>query len=280
MEVKLKKYNTGYTQVLNEVLYNKNISLRAKGLYAYLFSKPDEWQFHWEVMTTEIQETKGQMYPAIKELIEAGYIIRKQAKNENGVFGGIIYEFLDPCAVSPCAEKTVYGKTAIHNNTDILSNTNNKKKEIYKESFEKFWEEYPKQRIGNKEKAYSSYCRAIKEKSATEEQILKAAQVYAQSDEVKRGYAKGCQAWLNDDRFNVDYGQEEIKEPKKTVKIERGVFFLDNLMPEYKDVTIVMTDDQCERLWTWIYDKYLGQEIEISEIRKIIEKYNKKNLVG
>lgn len=278
MEVKLKKYNTGYTQVLNEVIYNKTISLRAKGLYAYLFSKPDEWQFHWEVMATEIQETKGQMYPAIKELIEAGYIMRKQAKSENGVFGGIIYEFLEPCAVSPCAEKTVYGKTSIHNNTDILSNTDNKKKEIYKESFEKFWKEFPKERIGNKDKAYSAWKRAIKEKRTTEEEIIQAAKQYSQSEEVKRGYAKGCQAWINDDRFKVKYTKEENQTEEKTIKIAIGEFYLDNSMADYKDVTVGMTDDQCEKLWKWIYDKHLGEELKQSYIKEIIRKYNKKNL--
>lgn len=79
------------------------------------------------------------------------------------------------------------------------------KKEIYKESFDRFWEEYPKQRAGSKLKAYQAYCKAIKEKRATEEQILESVQNYKTCDEVKRGYAKGCAAWLNDDRFNNEY---------------------------------------------------------------------------
>ena len=276
MEIKLKKYNTGYTQVLNEVLYDKTISLRAKGIYAYLFSKPDGWQFHMDVMEAELMESKGQMYTAIKELIAGGYIKRTQV-NEKGVFGGTIYEFLEPHAKEPCTEISAYGKTSTHNNTDIVNNTYNKKKEMYKESFEKFWEEYPKQRIGNKEKAYSAYCRAIKEKRTTEEEILNSAKEYAKSEEVKRGFAKGCQAWINDDRFKIKYGQEE-KQEGKTVKIELGSFYLDNMMPEYKDVTVGMTDEECERLWSWIYEKYLGETLLVEHIKTIIKRYNKKNL--
>lgn len=83
------------------------------------------------------------------------------------------------------------------------------KKEIYKESFDRFWEEYPKQRAGSKQKAYQAYCKAIKEKRATEEQILEATRNYKTCDEVKRGYAKGCAAWLNDDRFNNEYVPEK-----------------------------------------------------------------------
>lgn len=83
-----------------------------------------------------------------------------------------------------------------------------KNKEFLNE-FEIFWKEYPKQRAGNKQKAYTSYCRAIKEKRTTVDDLLKSVIAYKQSDEVKKGFAKGCQAWLNDDRFNVEYNVEE-----------------------------------------------------------------------
>lgn len=83
-----------------------------------------------------------------------------------------------------------------------------KNKEIYKERFEEFWSVYPKQRAGNKEKAYHAYCKAIKEKRASTEKILSAAKNYKNCDEVKRGFAKGCAAWLNDDRFNNSYEEK------------------------------------------------------------------------
>lgn len=73
--------------------------------------------------------------------------------------------------------------------------------------FIQFWSVYPKQRAGNKQKAFAAYKRAIKEGRATAEQINRVAEIYSVSDEVKRGYAKGAEAWLNDDRFNVNYSQ-------------------------------------------------------------------------
>ena len=82
-------------------------------------------------------------------------------------------------------------------------------KEIYKESFEEFWKLFPKQRAGNKKKAYTAYCRAIKEKRTTEESILEAVKLYSGSEEVRRGFAKGCAAWINDDRFNNQYKKQE-----------------------------------------------------------------------
>lgn len=85
----------------------------------------------------------------------------------------------------------------------------NEKKELYKESFEEFWKLFPKQRASSKQKAYKSYCQAIKENRTTESDILEAVKAYSESDEVKRGFAKGCAAWINDDRFNNQYKVQE-----------------------------------------------------------------------
>ena len=96
-------------------------------------------------------------------------------------------------------------------------------KEIYKESFEEFWKLYPKQRACSKEKAYKAYCKAIKEKKITVEKLKEVCALYAQSDEVKSGYAKGCAAWLNDERYNTEYKpkmQTPTYPPEKTTMDE------------------------------------------------------------
>lgn len=72
--------------------------------------------------------------------------------------------------------------------------------------FDLFWTAYPKQRAGAKDKARSAFFAALKRhKGLTGPQLVEKARQYAQSDEVARGYAKGAQAWLNDDRFLQDY---------------------------------------------------------------------------
>lgn len=127
----LKKYKVNFTQVPNEVLENPNLSLKAKGLYAYLFSKPDGWQFFISVLAKDLQESHPQVRKIVKELIDNGYIIRKQF-NENGKFGGIIYEFVDientdngknRIRKIPYTQNTAYGETLNQNN--IYNNNNN-----------------------------------------------------------------------------------------------------------------------------------------------------------
>lgn len=135
MQEKIIKYSIGFTQVSNEVILNPNLSLKAKGIYAYLFSKPDDWEFHSDIVCSEIKESYPVFRETLKELIQAGLIVRKQ-KNEGGKFGGITYEFINPATIIedyvndeiPHTEKSAYGKNATHNNTYNISNTDNIKK--------------------------------------------------------------------------------------------------------------------------------------------------------
>lgn len=98
----IKKYKLSFTQVPNVVLKDRRLSLKAKGLYAYLFSKPDGWQFNSKSILKEIKEGRDAFYGAMAELIKCGYIHRHQ-QNAAGVFGHCVYKFVDPTA--PCTEK-------------------------------------------------------------------------------------------------------------------------------------------------------------------------------
>ena len=79
----------------------------------------------------------------------------------------------------------------------------------FSDEFLYLWKIYNKQRAGNKQKAYAAYCRVLKERRATSQELLASVKEYAESREVARGFAKGCAAWLNDDRFAVEYEPEE-----------------------------------------------------------------------
>lgn len=104
----------------------------------------------------------------------------------------------------------------LYNNNEMLYN-NNEIQNIYMSDFEEFWKIYPKQRAGNKQKAFQSYCKVLKEGRCSKEDLFMSVQSYAKSEEVARGFAKGCAAWLNDDRFNNDYSykKQETTQPTK-----------------------------------------------------------------
>lgn len=71
------------------------------------------------------------------------------------------------------------------------------------EKFDEFWGHFPKQRAGAKDRARIAWEKALRKSKPDE--IISGCMAYASSDEVKRGYAKGCAAWLNDDRWQNNY---------------------------------------------------------------------------
>lgn len=88
--------------------------------------------------------------------------------------------------------------------------------------FEPFWAAYPKQRAGNKQKAFAAYVRVLREKRADMERLQRAVEAYTASDEVAKGFAKGCAAWLNNDRFNDQYQSDgmTVEEQERYEKLK------------------------------------------------------------
>jgi uncharacterized protein YdaU (DUF1376 family) len=108
----------------------------------------------------------------------------------------------------------------VPNSYQTSTNTNNKElitnnKEdippiVPLKKFEEMWVIFPRQRRGSKDKAKIAYKVAVGR--ASPEEIYSGVLAYASSDEVARGFAKGCAAWLNDDRWTSDYSVKAKKE--------------------------------------------------------------------
>lgn len=79
--MKLKKEDIPFTMVANEVLKDKKLSFKAKGLYSYLFSKPNTWDFSGHRMIMETSDGKRAIFSALKELENNGYLSRERLSN-------------------------------------------------------------------------------------------------------------------------------------------------------------------------------------------------------
>lgn len=79
--MKLSKANVPFTMVANEVLSRADLSLKAKGLYAYLFSKPDDWDFAADRIAKECKEERKAVMRVLKELEVAGLLTRIRQKS-------------------------------------------------------------------------------------------------------------------------------------------------------------------------------------------------------
>ncbi|MBS6461650.1 MAG: hypothetical protein KH349_06855 [Clostridium sp.] len=141
MTEKLKKYTVNFTMVSNAVLTDAKLSLKAKGLYAYLFSKPNGWLFHNAVILSEIKESVDAFKSAIMELEKAGYIKRETAKNAFGQVEGVNITFIDPSSKNPVEENPVeenpVEENPTPNNTDITKTDSKEKEKIQKKTARK-----------------------------------------------------------------------------------------------------------------------------------------------
>lgn len=65
---------------------DKRLSFKAKGLLAYLISKPDKWYINYNDLILSSTNKVLSVRSAIKELISTGYIVRSQIRRDDGRF--------------------------------------------------------------------------------------------------------------------------------------------------------------------------------------------------
>ena len=80
------------------------------------------------------------------------------------------------------------------------------KNKIFPVKFNDFWLNFPRGRRGNKNKAFIAWARAVKR--AKTEEIYHGCIAYAKSAEGRGQFVKGCAAWLNDERWEIDYNNQ------------------------------------------------------------------------
>ncbi len=89
MIVRTKK-NRNYTTINNTVLEDERLSWRAKGIAAYLLSKPDDWQISHEHLLRSGKEGRDAVLNAMKELEDCGYLVRTKVQGKDGKFSTIV----------------------------------------------------------------------------------------------------------------------------------------------------------------------------------------------
>lgn len=74
-----------YTKICNDVLRNKSLSLKARGLLCYLLSLPDEWNVNLaHLETISDKDGRTSVISGMRELKQGGYLVRS-IERDNGV---------------------------------------------------------------------------------------------------------------------------------------------------------------------------------------------------
>lgn len=204
--------NKNYTVICNEVFKERELSLKAKGLYALVMSLPDDWDFSLKGICELSKENYTAVNNAIKELIEAGYCQRGKTK-ANGRFTGYEYRFYEEKQESPCldflnTENLNSNKYTISNNPN--SNTKGIKKSISNDiqkveeetglSFNDFYKLYPLKK--SKQQAEKSWNRLSK--ADRQEAIDKLPAYIADCIQEKRSF-KHPSTYLNQRTWEDDF---------------------------------------------------------------------------
>jgi len=122
--IRVKK-DQNFTTINNEFIFNKNLSLKAKGLLCHILALPNDWKLYVEEVEKWHKDGKRAIYSAFKELKENGYLEREQNRSNGKIVGWdyIIYE-------KPYTQKLHIQNVDVEN-VDVqnqpLLNTNNTK---------------------------------------------------------------------------------------------------------------------------------------------------------
>ena len=112
-----------FTTINNEFIFNKDLSLKAKGMLCHLLALPNEWKLYVEEVEKWHKDGKKAIYSAFKELTDNGYMKREQIR-DNGKLKGydyVVYEV--PYSQKRNTEKR-YAENGTLLNTNTKLNTN------------------------------------------------------------------------------------------------------------------------------------------------------------
>jgi hypothetical protein len=117
------KIKDNFTIIPNDIIRNKSLSDRARFIFCYMASMPDDWKFYQGVMAKELGYTKDTLRKYIEELLETGYLNREQ-RREVGKFDSYDYTLnFSPCTKKADTVKIRDGKKPTREKSS-LTNTN------------------------------------------------------------------------------------------------------------------------------------------------------------
>ena len=241
--IRIQKTNN-YTVMSNYHFREKDMSLKAKGLLSLMLSLPEEWDYSVDGLVKLSKDGKDSVISAITELEQFGYLVRSQAKGQDGKFAGYDYDVYEqPYTEKPFTENPSTVKPMTENpqqlntkplNTESDINITNKKLNInvqIEQEFEEVWKLYPRKE--DKKKAFLAYKTA--RKKASFDEIKKGVETY--SNHIKARNTDKCYIKLGATYFNGEcwannYEQVVPKEETEEEKIQRQLRELRKARPD------------------------------------------------
>lgn len=224
--IKRKRSSDNFTILNNEFLRDESLSLKAKGLLAYILSLPDDWKIYFEEVSTHSKDGERAVRSAWKELENAGYARTYKVLDKNKTFKEWVKEVRD-------YKKPVCGFADVENadvqNADVqnstLLSTNKQSTNIQKTEeeniladksavtnldsrFESLWKLYPR-KAGSKTKAKAAYKKAVK--SGVTDQTIKDGIMRLINEKREFQYIPHGQTWFCNERWTDEVTNDSTK---------------------------------------------------------------------
>lgn len=119
------KKKTDYTVISNVFLRDEKLSLKSKGLLAYVLSLPNDWVLYVSELANHHKDGTSAIYSAFKELIEHGYVRRKRERID-GKLKGIDYIISETPILENLNFENLNQKNSNEENQALLNTNNNK----------------------------------------------------------------------------------------------------------------------------------------------------------
>lgn len=106
--------NKDYSVINNTGLNDPNLSFKAKGILAYLLSKPDDWTCQVQDLSKNSADGRDSIYSGLKELRTNGYLIKRpiRIKGKVSEWEEILFETPNTEAISIYKEQEIKNEAA------------------------------------------------------------------------------------------------------------------------------------------------------------------------
>lgn len=162
--IRIKKRENPYVQIDRAAIEDNRLSWRARGILAYLLSKPDEWHIHVHDIVNHGTEGREAVQKSLKELQKFGYAKLQARRNETGQMlgkewviteepiNGFSVRRQSPTNGIPDVGDSRQSEKPLYSNNNKQSNN----KQGGDADFEKLWQQYGLKK-GSKKNAASKW---------------------------------------------------------------------------------------------------------------------------
>jgi hypothetical protein len=212
MIIRSPRPESKFSIISNEVVRDRRLSYKARGILLELLSRPDNWRIDAKGLETDL-DGRAAVLSALRELREFGYLVTKREHDKKGQFmtQSWVFDRPQPSTITPESGFPHSDNPKSDNRTPLEEPIKKNLKDMLDNGFEEFWKVYPR-REGIKT-ARASFLKALK--SSDLQTILDGARKYAKTHkEIK--FCLLPTSWLNQERWNDESQSDIVFTPSPT----------------------------------------------------------------